>query len=130
MMGDISEGRMISRAVERLTGTSEAAVAEDIVAKHGFGSLDRWGEIGDQVMQAYVALNMEGEDMAGQRAEMEAARAQIMASSDMSDAQKKMMLDMLGSANAMVEQAGQADPDDIAAVRPHLGRMERMYQGS
>lgn len=130
MMGDISEGRMISRAVGRIADTPEAAVAEGIVAKHGFGSLGGWGEIGDQVMQAYVALNMEGEDMAGQRAEMDAARAEIMASTEMSAAQKKMMLDMLGSAGAMAEQAGQADPDDVAAVRPHLGRMERMYQGN
>lgn len=126
MMGDMADGRMLSAAVSRMAGAPEAAQAAGIVSKHGFSGLDDWATVGDRVMQAYMAIEMQGEDVQGQRAEMEAARSQIMNSPDMTAEQKKMMLQMLGNAGAMMDQAGKADPADIAAVQPHLERIRSM----
>lgn len=89
---------------------------EDVIEEYDFDSPEEWAEVGDAVMKAYVAINMEGTpapvDMANMNPEMmamlpPAAKAQMQ------------------QASAMMKTMRNAPEEDKAIIRPLIGALEQ-----
>lgn len=90
-----------------------------ILDEHGFDSAEQWGDVGDRVTKAMVAIQMQDESPEIE-AEMAEALRQIDESPDLSPDQKAMMRESMQGAYAMIETMANAPPEDIEAVRPHM----------
>jgi len=96
----------------------------DVVERHGFDSAEEWGEVGDRITRAMVALELEEEDPE-MRAEMDAAIAQIESNPNLSPEQKAMMRRSMEAAAGVLKAASEASPEDMEAVRPHQEMLSR-----
>lgn len=84
---------------------------EDIVEDYGFDSLEDWGTTGDRVTVAYMAMQMEGNEMAQITPEMLQQVPEQM---------RPEMERML----ALMETVRNAPAADVATVRPLAPRLE------
>ena len=108
----------MSGAVREMRGAPYFGDIEAVIERHGFDSAEQWGEIGDRITRAMVAIELEDEDPE-MRAEMEAAIAQIESNPNLSPEQKAMMRQSMEAAAGVLKSAADATPEDIAAVKPH-----------
>ncbi len=109
----------ISTAAE---GIKRSAASDDflsVIRQHGFDSIDQWGDVGDRVTRAMVAIQVE-EDSPNARAEMERAMAELEASEELSPEQKEMMRGQLEMAMGVMKSVSNAPEADVEAVRPHM----------
>ncbi|MEX2473683.1 hypothetical protein [Marinobacter sp.] len=109
---------IFSDSVERMRGHEAYDRMSGIVKDHGFNSMEEWGTTGDQVFQAWMAIEMEEQHPEMAR-EMAGAMDQINNNPNLSEAQKEQMRSMMGGATAAMESANQAPEADKQAVRPH-----------
>ena len=96
----------------------------NVIDDNGFGDLTQWAAFGDRVMRAYGA-----EKMATEAPQVDAQMAEALKqleNSGLSEAQKKMMLEVMGSANHVMESFNDVPADDRAAVRPHINALDNM----
>jgi len=108
----------MSGAIAEMKGKPYFGDVEAVIDSHGFDSAEQWGEIGDRITRAMVALELEEEDP-DMRAEMEQAIAQIESNPNLSAEQKAMMRRSMEAAAAVLKSAADATPEDIAAVKPY-----------
>ncbi len=95
-----------------------------IVEPHGF-SLDEWGETGDRIMRAYIALQMEGQpDMTSKLDET----IQQMENSPMSQTQKNQMINSLMRPLDIYNMMKDAPAEDVEAVRPMAGTIRQTFE--
>jgi hypothetical protein len=123
--GDMS--RMFSRSLEAIKGHEFYGELESLADDHGFDSVEEWATTGDQVFQAWMALEMEQQDPAMQ-AEMEAAMAEMENNPHMSEAQKAQMRAMMQSATTSMRTAQQAPESAKAAVRPFVDELRAISE--
>lgn len=116
--------RPMARAVDRMIGHDVYADMRDVVGFHGFTSPEAWAQVGDRVLHAFVALQLEGEE-ARLRREMRAALRQIDANPELSPDQRRVMKEIMADALGGMQIVMQATPADMAAVRPHQQRLRR-----
>jgi len=114
----------MSGAVAEMKGKPYYDDFVGVVDRHGFDSAEQWGEIGDRITRAMVALELEGEEPE-MRAEMEAAIAQIDGNPNLSPEQKAMMRRSMEAAAGVLKSASEASPEDVEAVRPHQEMLSR-----
>lgn len=113
-----------SSAVTSLEGYAGYDEIQQVIAANGFSDISQWALFGDRVMQAYGALMV-----TDQQPEINAQMAQAMQElegSGMSEAQKKMIADMMQSAGQVVSKFQDVPESDKAAVRPHLSALENL----
>lgn len=102
--------------------------AKAIVTEHGFESWVDWYQQFLRAVRAYTNLKMKDEQ-AGQP-QLEERIEQIRNNPDISDAQKEQMLEMLEASQGFVKAMTDANPEDIAAVKPHMARFEKVMNES
>ena len=108
----------MSKAVAEMQGQPYFDDVMDLMQRYGFDSATEWGEVGDRITRAMVALELNEEDPE-MRAEMDAAIAQIEGNPNLSPEQKAMMRRSMETAAAVLKAASDASPEDMEAVRPH-----------
>ncbi|MGK0261366.1 MAG: hypothetical protein ACI96M_004826 [Candidatus Azotimanducaceae bacterium] len=113
-----------SSAVESIEGYQGYNEMADVIRTQGFGDTTEWALFGDRVMRAFAALKM-----SGQEPQLDAHMAKAMKElegSGMSDAQKKMIQEMMQSAGKVVNSFQNVPDADKDAVRPHLSALENL----
>ncbi|MEX0617997.1 MAG: hypothetical protein WDZ76_10365 [Pseudohongiellaceae bacterium] len=107
-----------SRAADYLRGEHDAVYddMDNIVADHGFSSLELWAETGDRVAVAYMALEMEETDM-----------QQI--TPEMLDQVPPQMREQMERALAVFETIRDAPPEDVEVLRPLASRLGEYMGG-
>ncbi len=113
-----------SRAVESMQNYAGYKEMTRVIADKGFSDVNQWAAFGDRVMRAYGAIKL-----ATEAPKVDAQMAQAMKeleNSGLSDAQKKMMMEVMGSANKVMDSFKDVPESDRAAVKPHLQRLEGM----
>lgn len=123
--GDMSG--MFSRSLEAIKGHEFYGELGELADKHGFDSVEEWATTGDQVFQAWMALEMEQQDP-GMQAEMEAAMAEMENNPHMSEEQKAQMRAMMQSATTSMRTAQQAPESAKAAVRPFMDELRAISE--
>lgn len=97
---------------------------ESAISAAGFASVEQWASVGDRVIRAYGAIKM------SERApdlDSQMARAmQQLEDSDMGEAQKQMMREMMQSSTRAVQAYTDAPQADKDAVLPYLAELEAM----
>lgn len=112
-----------SAAVTHMETHGRVGELESIVRDHGFDGMDEWGRVGDRVVRAFMAVEIEREHPEA-RAELEEARREIEDNPDIPEAQKEQLLEMLeASAGAMMSMIEEVPEADREALRPHLPRL-------
>jgi len=98
----------------------------DVVEGHGFSGMEQWAEIGDRVIRAYGATQMDAK-----APEMDAQMKQALEeieNANMSESQKQMMREMLQSSQQMMGVWADVPPADKAAVQPFMSEIENLGQ--
>ncbi|MEQ8691034.1 MAG: hypothetical protein RIC89_09410 [Pseudomonadales bacterium] len=95
-----------------------------IIESSGFGDINQWAAFGDRVMRAYGAIKLASEapDVNEQMAQ---ARKQLE-NSGLTEAQKKMLLEVMGSANQVMDTFKDVPQADRAAVKPHVEKLDNL----
>lgn len=95
------------------------------VKKLGYDNVEHWNQHSQQVMFAWMALEMEAN-----KAQIDAAKAQyeaMKANPEIPASQKAMMEQMMAPALAMVKLADQSSEADKAAVKPHKETLKNHF---
>lgn len=101
---------------------------EGIVEKYGFKSPEAWADTMVRVTKAMMAGVMNS--MEGVQAQMQAQMAQMMADPNIPPETKKMMQENMAHSMAFAKQSANADPADVAAVKPYLEKLQsKMMDG-
>ena len=128
--GNLSDGDMsgmFSRSMEAIKGHEFYGELESLADNYGFDSVEEWATTGDQVFQAWMALEMEQQEP-NMQAEMEAAMAEIENNPHMSEEQKAQMRAMMQSATTSMRTAQQAPESAKAAVRPFMDELRAISE--
>jgi hypothetical protein len=93
-----------------------------LLAPHGF-TLDEWGDTGDRIIRAFVALQIQGgPDM---RAQLDTTIVQMEENTRLSVAQKNQLISSLMQTLDIYNMMSDAPAADIEAVRPLAGLLEQ-----
>lgn len=98
---------------------------ENVIKRHGFSSVEQWARTGDQVFQAWFALEMEEQGPAAQQ-EMQRALAEIDNNPHMTEDQKAQMRAMMGTAMNTMSAAKDVPDDAKRAVRPFVNELRAL----
>lgn len=113
---------LISESITKMEAHPEFDTFKDVIDDHGFDSPAEWGETGDRIFRAWMAIEMERQG-AAMNQDMAQAMAEIDSNPHMTQAQKDQMKAMMGGAMSAMEQARNAPPADVQALRPHLDKL-------
>ena len=97
---------------------------EKAIKAAGFSDINQWTLTGTKVFSAYGALKM-ADQQPKINMQMKQAREQIE-KSNMSAEQKKQMMKMFDNQAGALAMFQDVPPGDIAAVRPHIARIDAM----
>lgn len=114
----------MSSTVQSLRGHAEYDRFSAVAKQHGFSSLEQWGQTGDRVLRAYLALEME-QQVPGMQAEMARALQEIEQNPHFSPEQREQMKQILTSSLKTMDSVGEAPAADLEVVRPHLAELRR-----
>lgn len=95
---------------------------QQVLQGQGFGEEERWAEVGDRTLRAYMALQLM-EEHPGMLDELRGALAQLEGDPSLPAEQRAMMLQMLGPAVAIarsIESVPEADISLTRAMRPEI----------
>ncbi|MBU2953105.1 hypothetical protein [Marinobacter sp. F3R08] len=95
-----------------------------VAKRHGFTNLEQWGQIGDRIFNAYMAINMEGQPAIDTRA-MEDYMASL---EGLPEADTQNIRAVMESAIKSNEVVRNTPVRDIEAVRPHLTDLMALYE--
>ncbi|QSP95741.1 hypothetical protein LPB19_04830 [Marinobacter salinisoli] len=121
--------RIFSASVENMEGEPAYDRLEEHVEEYGFDDLTEWSSIGDRIYQAWMAIEMEGQEPA-EKEQMEQALAELEAATQLTPEQKAQMRAMMENAVNAMESAKQAPAEDIEAVRPHVPALRSQAEGN
>ena len=117
----------LTTAVIRLRGQDAHDDLREIIRYHGFGSPEGWALVGDRVLHAFQALQMERE-ASTLHGEMQQSLREIDRNPNLSPEQRRMMRDLLSKTLSDMQIVMRAPQADIEAVRPHLARLRRAIE--
>lgn len=118
---------IFSSGLEQMKGHAVYNDIEKVIKRHGFSSVEQWAQTGDQVFQAWFALEMETQGPAAQQ-EMQRALAEIDSNPHMTEDQKAQMRAMMGSAMNTMNAAKDVPDDAKRAVRPFMDELRAMSE--
>lgn len=120
---------IFSDMISRVEGSPVYNRLEDIAQEQGFSDLEEWGNTGDRIYQAWMAIELEQEDPRARR-EMQSAMTEIENSPHMTEAQKAQMKAMMENALKAMDSARDAPAKDVEAVRPHIDLLRAFGAGN
>ncbi len=97
-----------------------------VIKRHGFSDLDQWGTIADRIMRAFAANSM-NTGLPQMDEQMQQALEQIE-KSNMTDAQKDAMRQIMQSSSQMMDVYADVPETDKAAVLPFMSDLETLGQ--
>ena len=115
----------ISRAADGIAASEARGDFLAVISEHGFDSIEQWGQVGDRITRAMVAIEV-AEESPNAKAEMDYAMAQLEANTTLTEEQKAMMRRQLETAMGVMDSASNAPPADIEAVRPHMPMLKNL----
>lgn len=118
---------LISGSISKIEDHPSFDKFRDVIEDNGFDSPDEWGETGDRIFRAWMAIEMESQS-ATVNADIAEALKEIDSNPHMTQAQKDQMKAMMSGAMSAMEQASNAPAEDIEALRPHLGRLREVTE--
>lgn len=116
----------MSDAVAQLRGHAAYSDATAVMRRHGFADSSAWGQVGDRVFRAYMAISIERESPDAHQ-EMQRALAEIEQNPQLSEEQRRMMREMMAGAMGSMQAAIEAPAADKAAVAANLDAVERAF---
>ena len=125
--GDAATSRTtspFSAAISGMQGHEAYDEMQATITKYGFADMQSWGAIGDRIMQAYAA-NSIGAEMPQMDEQMKQALEQIE-NSNMPEAQKENMKQMMMSSMQMMNSYASAPEADKKAVLPYMSVIENL----
>lgn len=111
--------RPMAAVVDGMRGRPVHGELRDVVRYHGFGGPAGWAQVGDRVLHAYAALQLEP-TQARVAAEMQQRLREIDADRSLSPAQREQLKDLLRTMQADMRIVMPAPAADLEPVRPHL----------
>ncbi|KPQ30593.1 MAG: Peptidase family M9 N-terminal [Marinobacter excellens HL-55] len=123
---DTDFSAIFSSGLEKMKGHAMYQDLERVAKRHGFSSIKQWAKTGDQIFQAWIALEMDEQRPSQQ--EMQQALAEIESSPHMTPEQKEQMKAMMGSAMTTMNQASDVPNDNKRAVRPFMDELRAMSE--
>ncbi|GGC68251.1 hypothetical protein [Marinobacter halophilus] len=118
---------IFSSGLEQMKGHAMLKDIEKVTKRHGFSDIEQWAQTGDQVFQAWFALEMEAQGPAAQQ-EMQRALAEIDNNPHMTEEQKAQMRAMMGTAMNTMNAAKDVPDDAKRAVRPFMDELRAMSE--
>lgn len=124
---NIDPGRPLSSSLE-LMGREDAAYTDlaQLASRHGFSSVEQWADVGDRTMNAY-AVASSGMPASDIEAAYRKAVADISNHPDMPAAQKEAILAGMKKGHQRNMNTLQATEQDLAAVRPHMAELDKLF---
>jgi hypothetical protein len=115
-----------STAIAQMQGQQAYDEMLAVIKRHGFSDLDQWGTTADRIMRAFAANSMKTE-LPQMEEQMQQALEQIE-KSNMTDAQKDAMRQMMQSSSQMMDVYADVSETDKAAVFPFMSDLETLGQ--
>ncbi len=123
MAGGVSP---FSTAINQMQGHQAYNEMLAVIKRHGFSDLQQWGTTGDRIMRAFAANSMQT-GLPQMDEQMQQALEQIE-KSDMTDAQKDDMRQIMQSSMQMMDIYADVPETDKAAVLPFMSAIEALGQ--
>ncbi len=115
-----------STAITQMQGHKAYDEMLAVIERHGFSDIQQWGTTGERIMSAFAANSVETE-MPAMDKQMKQALEEIE-KSDLTDAQKDSMRQMMESSLQMMNSYTDASASDRAAVLPFMSAIEALGQ--
>lgn len=128
-MGNSGAGNWMADSISTMKGHEIYREFETIVASHGFSSPEQWGQVGDRILKAVMALSM-GQHASGMEQQMEEALRELENNPNLTPEQKQMMKRSMTSGLSQMKSLSDAPPADIEAVRPHMEKLEQAFNAA
>jgi len=113
---------LMSSGIEDIKGHPVYEDLEDLVQEHGFSSVEAWAQTGDQVMEAWMALEMENQP-AGMMEQMQASMEQIENAPHLTPEQKAELKAMMQGSLKGFESLDKVPESSKAVVKPYVERL-------
>ena len=113
-----------STAISQMQGQQAYSEMLEVIKRHGFSDLDQWGTTADQIMRAFAANNMKT-GLPQMDEQMQQGLEQIE-KSNMTDAQKDAMRQIMQSSRQMMDIYADVPETDKAAVLPFMSDLETL----
>lgn len=117
----------MSSALEQIRDHAAYPEFQGLLHAEGFRDEERWAEVGDRTLRAYMAFKME-EEHPGMLDELRGALAQIESDPGMSAQQRAAMMQMMGPMLAIarsIEDVPPADLELVGAMHPEIDALVR-----
>ena len=115
-----------SMAIAQMQGQQAYNEMLEVIKRHGFSDLDKWGTTADRIMRAFAANSMKTE-LPQMDEQMQQALEQIE-KSNMTDAQKDAMRQIMQSSSQMMDVYADVPETDKASVLPFMSDLETLGQ--
>lgn len=124
---EFSPSTMISEGLAEIRGKPVYRSLQRLVRQHGFSGVDDWASVGDRVMRAALALNLEGHAPVMDD-EMAQAMREIQENPHLSEEMKQDMIQAMQDSVAMMAEFEDAPEADKNAVRPYLDELLHVWE--
>jgi hypothetical protein len=118
MINQDGEIAAFERMIGRLPAGEARSEITSVAKRNGFGSLDEFATVGDDIMMAFIALQMEGQDMAAMANQMPAEQLAMMPPN---------VRAQIETALRMAEVAKSVPPASVEAVRSRKTAIETAF---
>ena len=115
-----------STAIAQMQGQQAYNEMLEVIKRHGFSDLDQWGTTADRIMRAFAANSMKT-GLPQMDEQMQQALEEID-KSNMTDAQKDAMRQLMQSSRQMMDVYADVSEADKAAVLPFMPAIETLGQ--
>lgn len=105
----------LATSLQELRGHEAYPEFQEILRREEFDDEDRWAEVGDRTLRAYMALQIQDENP-NMLAELSAALDELENHPDMNNEQRAMMLEMMGPALAIARSIEEVPEEDLRMV--------------
>ena len=101
-----------------------------VLKKNGFSDTDEWAQMGDRIMAATLAVEMEKHQAtsAQTRTQMKQAMDSLMANPNMTPEQKAQMQQMMGMGNQMLDVADNVPANDKAVIKRNADMIKQVME--
>ncbi len=96
-----------------------------IISGAGFSSPEEWAMTANRIMQAYMASSFESGEYSMSGDEIASAIKEVQDNPHISAAQKQAIVNNLETSLAMMASMKNVSQDDLNAVKPYLGKIEK-----
>lgn len=101
-----------------------------VLKKSGFSDAQEWAQLGDRIMVASMAVELEKQSAVNsqQRAQMKQAMDALMNNPNLSAEQKAQMQQMMGMTTQVLEATDKAPAKDKEVMRRHIDEMKALME--